>query len=662
MKQDYDNYSLFNLEDSNGIEVTPDVLEIVDCSFKGNRGVTWREMFEGFNELRVITFSSGIDFTNKVLEMFDYAEIIYGCSGIINSKLADIIAMQESIIEVISKSKAIRDISRRVGENSLKLYVSMDTNSHEKIFLLKASDGRTRVITGSANMSASAFCGFQRENIMCFDDYEAYDYFLNRYEKYKEKCSNRIEPSLIKKVELNKHYVAENIEEVPILEETNQKMMISIVKSKDEPDYVQDIKKISDEINPLLPKSTSPVSSIKITTETVKVVKKGNRDLIEKKNNERHIPKLHIDFDEWKLYFNQKPLNMHPTEESIKNDIKSIIDFLDGFRSFNGKVLDAQKDYFLYMNWFFASIFIPELRLSAFNNGYSLVYFPIFGMLCGPSNAGKTSFVKLLSKLMTGKTILPATNDKFSDREINKLRENAEGVPIMIEDLAKSQYDNNYEKIIKKDEFGFLEGNVHYPAVSITANKIASLTQDISKRVVYFRSDISTDKETGARNAKIVNECIRAASSALFCEYTRRMMPIVKGIENNMIKGDKNYSPDLLKASSQVLVEIFSEYSRDIPEYIRNAAWADYFGDTVVGKTAMERIRDAWKTQPSSFKRNKKDNQLTYRVPDNAAYELSYLVNELPAILNAKKQGGMLIMDLDAATQLFNNRFKKGLF
>ena len=48
------------------------------------------------------------------------------------------------------------------------------------------------------------------------------------------------------------------------------------------------------------------------------------------------------------------------------------------------------------------------------------------------------------------------------------------------------------------------ENRTHYPAISITANKIQSLTQGATKRAIYFRTDISTDKETGAKNAKLV--------------------------------------------------------------------------------------------------------------------------------------------------------------
>ena len=49
-------------------------------------------------------------------------------------------------------------------------------------------------------------------------------------------------------------------------------------------------------------------------------------------------------------------------------------------------------------------------------------------------------------------------------------------------------------------------------------------------------------------------------------------------------------------------------------------------------------------------------------MPEGSNYELGYLVNELPPKLNAKKIGGTLIMDLDAAKEFFDINFKKGFF
>lgn len=654
--------TLFSSINDDGTIIEAETLEIINCAYLSATHMTWQDLFEGFDEMYAITFSSGIDFTSRLLSRFEYVEIIYGCPDIINSQIATIIAAQAHIIEIISKSKSIKTISKMVADNQLRLFVSRDTNSHEKIFILKALDGRTRVITGSANMSASAFNGIQREEIMCFDDENAFNYFMNRFEKLKEKCSDRIYNETIKAVVENKSFIKEHIEKTPILEEAKKQIQIDITKTADDVDYVADIKNLAKEIKNLLPKYKVKQNTISITADMVSIIRKNNRDFIDRTSRERQLPILHLDINEETLSFNKKSVDLNPDTDKIRSDIDSIIGFLDGFNQFNGKVRTTQKDFFSYLNWFFATIFIPELRLTANRYKYSLYYFPIFGILCGPSNAGKTKLVELLSKLMTNESIIPSGSDVFSSREIEKLRSVCEGVPIMIEDLAKTQYENNYEKIIKDDYYGMTNWNTNYSAVSITANKIQSLTQDATKRAVYFRTDISTDKETGARNAKLVNDMIGQATNALFCEYVRRMIPIVKRMENKMMDGITDYAPDILKESSLVLVEIIKENRMDIPDYVRVVSYKDYFGESVVGRTAIEKIQTAWKHQKSNFNINKRENKLSFSIPESSSYEIGYLVNELPISLNAKKLGGMLTMDLDKAKEVFGITFKKSIF
>ena len=639
-----------------------ETLEVVSCSFVNSHRVTWQDLFDGYDELYAITFSSGIDFTAKLLSKFEYAEIIYGCQNILHSQIATIIAAERNIIETISKSKSINMISKKVAEDQLKLFVSMDTNSHEKIFILKSKNGNTRIITGSANMSASAFNGLQREEILYFDDEDAFDYFMDRFERFKSKCSNRINKNTIKAIIADKSYLENHIEDVPYLEEAKERIQIDITKSQDEVDYIAVVKDLEKEIKDLLPRSKNKPNIISINADIVNVIRKNNREYLDRNKRERQLPILHADLDNESLLFNRKEINLYPDSEMIKKDIQSIINFINGFKMFNGNYKTAQRDYFAYLNWFFASIFIPELRLVAYRKGYSLYFFPVFGILCGPSNAGKTKLVELLSKLMTGETIMPSGSEAFSSREIDKLRYSCEGVPIMIEDLAKTQYENNYEKIIKDDYFGMNNGMTHYPAVSITANKIQSLTQDATKRSVYFRTDITTDKETGAKNAKLVNDNINSVSNALFAEYYRRMIKIVKDMENRMMEGEVDYSPDILHESSKVLVNLFMENIEKLPNYVRVLSFSDYFGDKVVGRSVIEKIQHAWRNQRANFVINKKENTLSYTVPDSSSFEIVYLVNELPSTLNAKKLGGTLIMDLDQAKEVFGINFKKRFF
>ena len=51
-------------------------LDVVKMEFIGADLMTWQDLFEGFDEIRAITFSSGINFVYRLLKMFNKAEII----------------------------------------------------------------------------------------------------------------------------------------------------------------------------------------------------------------------------------------------------------------------------------------------------------------------------------------------------------------------------------------------------------------------------------------------------------------------------------------------------------------------------------------------------------------------------------------------------------
>ena len=91
--------------------------------------------------------------------------------------MQSVMAYQCKLIERM-RNKAYKKLAERVENGTLHLFVARDILSHEKIYLLSAKDGRKRVIMGSANMSAAAFEGRQRENICYMDGDEAFDWYI----------------------------------------------------------------------------------------------------------------------------------------------------------------------------------------------------------------------------------------------------------------------------------------------------------------------------------------------------------------------------------------------------------------------------------------------------------------------------------------------------
>jgi len=192
------NISLFDNRDDEQMSLTDTSgkLDIVYVKYVDVKSMTWEDLFDGYDYLHAITYSSGIDFICKLLKKFETAEIIFGSDDILSYSMKEIMAFQLKTIERLrdrmSKNKI--DLVSRIEDGSLRLLVAQKQLSHEKIYLLQSKDGKKRVIMGSANMSQSAFSGWQRENICYMDDYNAYTWYLNCYEQLRDYSSDDISP------------------------------------------------------------------------------------------------------------------------------------------------------------------------------------------------------------------------------------------------------------------------------------------------------------------------------------------------------------------------------------------------------------------------------------------------------------------------------------
>lgn len=492
--------------------ISTQALSVVKAVYADTVETNWEELFDGFDRLYAITFSSGIEFVNKVINKFSYAEVVFGCEKIIANDIAAIMSVQIDSVQRLAKSKSAGNLANRLDDGSLQLYVSRDTKSHEKIFILESADHkRVRVITGSANMSASAFCGIQRENIVCFDDEAAFSHYKVLFETFKETCSDNVSYKAVVNTMNQEDYLKENIKEVPVFQSIEKQKLVFLEQAQpeDEVEYeiVADVKKMQELVKPIMPKMPVQANRIVVAAEPMRVFGKRYTEVRRVAAEAvKQLPKLHIDYDAGTMTFNDENIDLNPNLSEVAKNIKSIQKFFSGMDYFYGDVEQAKKDYFKYMTWYLATPFMAYLRYFASRNNYDTKLFPMYGVIYGDSNGGKTTFIKFLVKLMSGETVKMNTTEDFTATRIDGLKRVCEGLPLNIDDLAKNQFQNHSERVIKNDEWGISDRLVNYPAVSITSNKITSLTKDLSKRAIICRIGAKIDNERGAKNSKRVNE------------------------------------------------------------------------------------------------------------------------------------------------------------
>ena len=659
--------SIFDLAKEEKIDIKENVLQVIQAKMVCNKGVTWQELFEGFDEMYVITFSTGIEFTLQLLDKFKYSEIIYGCEAVLPPGISAVMAVETKMISKIVKNSSAVKLSQKIDEGKLKLLISRDTRSHEKVYCLRADDGRKRVITGSANMSASAFCGIQRENIVYFDDETAFDYFYSKFKLFSEECSDEITKETVEVAKNLDNCNLENAEDFPIIQNLQKKGAIYLESSDsvvdEELKIIAEIKGHEEDLRKIMPKPRSKGEKLFISDEDLMIVKKKQKESIENiKRIKSNNPKLHINYVKKTLSFNGHIMDLFPGNEEVRRDALCIKEFIDGIGTFGEGSDRAQRNYYLFLNWCLCSPFMAYMRMVASKNEYETIRFPVIGMIYGDSNGGKSTFFKLLDKLMCGRIIPANKNEDFSYSRINALKTVCEGLPIYIDDLAKTQFQNNHEKIIKDDEWGIQKNLSNYPAIAISTNRVPSITNDISKRIVTCKINVGINNEQCVKNSKKVNDLIKQASTSLFCRYVNQMIDIVLELEED-IKNNKSPFVDVLKESANVLKDIMEEsLGENLPKYMDDIYYFSYFGEKAIAENSINKIVRAWESEPERFKVNRKKNLLIYSGDSNSRYYLKTIADELPRSLDAKLNVETLTMNLKEAQKLFACKFRRGIF
>lgn len=655
-----ENLSLFDMTESGQqqINIQPSAsLDVVKMIFDGAESCTWQELFSGFDTLHAITYSSGIDFVYQLIDLFEQAEILFGCDEVISYSLQEVMAYQCKMVERMrdTASKMKLDLVSRIENGSLRFFVARSVLSHEKLYLLSSQDGRKRVIMGSANLSRSAFGGYQRENICYVDGDAAYDWYWDCYCQLREDCTDQIAKETLLFAD-----DGTNLEELPIARTVKAKKALVLrpaEEAKEEVRFVLDVKNLAGKFASSVPKPDKKGKLI-LSPDKIKSIR---RQVVAAQTQEKELqseyPQLEVFPDEMMVRLNGVNLDLHPSATEIQKDVSLFLKYMDGYEKFHGNVTGMQRRYFEFANWFFCSPFMACMRDMAVCYNQNLLPYPVFGLVYGQSKAGKTSFLETLLKMMIGqKTKISAP--EFTRSSIEGLKRTVKGAPIIVDDLTNTRFNQHAIETIKNDDFGVADKLLHYPAVVISANEdVKAVAPEVIRRTVICRVQAGLTN-TEVMRSSVVRTVQKEVGTALYREYLRRMLGIVSELLEEMKSDESESAPDILAESSRVLEEIFREYAEaPWPNYIRQLTLEDYFSEKVTGSYAIKTIRNAWNTSRSSFELSERNNEIRYNA--GAPWEADRILKELPETLEPHKSREWVVMNLDEARSFFDIPFKK---
>lgn len=628
------------------------------------------DLFKGFNEIKIITYSYGLGFINEILENFEYAEILLGADFKVekDTKLQAILAAAEINEKMAHKFPNITTMWE--GED-LKIRSSMFLD-HRKLFLLKADDGETRVITPTANLSKDAWNGNHIESFQYDDSRFCYDEYIKDFETAWE---NAREIPYEVEIKEDNHIIRE-------VKETGEAIILQTPQGEDTINkikYVIEMNEAVKKYKELLKgnKSTIKDERTEISPETIKIIEKNRKRKSRAtiKTEEKKYPTLTFDYERGQALLDNTVLDLSPSKEDICHDIDVLLDAFDKINLFEGNIDKIRRIHYKILNALFASPFCAELRCMAFISNKAGEIFPLYLIVNSKkSNCGKTFIMQLILKMMTGMEEPTVHNSGEGEYGVNWLRGvqlDIKGTPVFVDEID-GKYLGHIKALLKNPQVCENTNNCTHPLIAFASNEIPDLEESIRKRVLYFKitgGGLSSDKDKIKLKQNGLN-IINSIGTAFYREYLKRMLPLIKEELDKMYRqsSDSDKYFDLMNASSKTLISIFKDFGYNIPDYIRELTWkADY------SENIMDNVEDIYKEIINKYNKNKKDfiidkERITIIAGNDNETKKKYsswgniLPPELDVLYEAKKDETRVSFDRGKLEEKTGVKFKNRLF
>lgn len=647
-------FEVINGGKGNSNDTEKQVLKVFHSELKTVEFSNVDELFCDFDTIKAITFSYDIRFINHLMQYFQYGEIILGADFMVqkDGKLNDLLEVAANNYDATQAVKNQKRLVDMLSNGDLNLRAANYILDHRKIYLLKADDGRTRVIKASANMSGRAWNGDQMEYYEYDDSLFCYEEFENDFEVAWIN-SNEI-PYTMVTGKKNDEYINEN----PVIKKAKGTNKVTVVQTTPNPVNIEvtkfmiDHKKVKEDYKEIFNGSGAKNRNgiVELKPRVLEKINVGLKKFNAKRKvnisiTERNYPSLTFDWNEKKAYMNKKELNLHPTAEDICKDIDEVMKVFKNFEMFVDETNTLQSIHFKFMSFIFQSPFHSKLHCELTARGISAMSAPMFALeTSDTANSGKTFMTNFILKMMTGEKNLAGNNENAKlDFLRTIINGGVQGVPYFVDEINGSLF-TQITKLIK-DEFICERYNQDsMPIIIMAGNDLKEPDEKTRKRMVFFKingSLPSTVDQNGFRTAS--NTIINKVGTALYREYLGRMIVAISDLIDMIDEGrpqeeNDTWYPDIVNISSKILLAIFTENGYDIPSYMKELEWnRDYYGANYIAESTIQAIKKEYKENPDAFVIEREIVKIEAGGAD-AMKKFKSWENTLPAEMRAKSK------------------------
>ena len=549
-------------------------LKVVSATFDSVEPFSW-DLFDGFDTMRALTYSVSTQMIVRMLDRHSFKrfECVFGYEGGLR-RFADVVAFQQFLVNQVRTfalqlaDERQRIIFERIQDGSAGFYVVKDNIAHAKLYLLQADDPeRHRVIVGSANLSERAFGGKQPETLIIFDDdARAWEHYSREYDAVKETASTKINVP----VDLREAEIA--FTDTPALQEPGLTVFQAPPPVDDltVPQVVHKVEELAVPIDRVVTPQVARENGRYVITPVAKAeIKKMRWQKGQHQSDETRPTSLTIHQESRHVSLSGAHFSLATDREGLKRSAEAIIEYFNNYeQGFVGDVPQLQRDYFTFMSWLYVSPFICDLRTRAIVSGGNIFHYPLFAIIYGKSNCGKTSLVDTLISSMFGH---PSTveKDSFTRMTLRGLQQNCKRFPVVFDDITRRRFINHGQDIVKDENLPPVK---EHPGFVISMNaEPQSFPDEVVKRclMIYTNTSIPTHNHYLADRLHASVEDIRnRLTTDLYRQYLTAIMD----------KLDSAPTPrDILWTSSEVICGLLGEHTEgQLPDWCQPVSWNEY--------------------------------------------------------------------------------------
>ena len=596
------------------------------------------DLFEGeYTDLKVITFSFDFNFAARLSSKFKTVDIVVGAEFLsekinksLTEQMAYILASAHNVKRLACNNQ---EFAKRVIEGEVNIKCPKFLCDHRKIYLLKADNGRTRVIFPSANLSGSAWnVNHHIEDYPFCDDNEFYEMVLQDFKTIQSLSSSVV---LDANVQEDTAVMNENdpvsLKENPIIEEAAKYVDTAIVVQKvDNPETkltIVNYNKDMEEFEPLYKeclKNTRLKENkdgyVVITAKTINKILVNEETCRLKKVTVEQIsegyPRMNIDYGAHKVFIGNEELDLSPSDDEVKTDISLLLGAFENYKSFvpARNILPAQHNHFKLLNAMFSSVFNAIFRCRAkVKRIEGLSALPLYMLLNSKADGGKTFMVRLGLKMMTGKEVNGYKYEQLGTKTVSKgdhlaaYQESHQCIPIFVDEVDK-HFVSSFGKMIKSPQSCEEHMRENQPLVIFASNDNPSPQKEFRKRMIFLTYNIKfPSKQIRREYETLGGHIIHRMGNAFYRKYLSMMLPYVID-ELDKIDTSKDlsdtYSPELMKRSSEIILDIIRQYGYEVPKYMKVLSWDEDYGDNSrpTYEEALDEIKDLYRSNRKMFK------------------------------------------------------------